>query len=83
MLHILTEYGVSILDIQKVNYEKLQYEGDQMSSHLNRNICLFKVRGSTLLIPVGFVLKLSREGLVSSYRSKIQQALEKSLDHLD
>lgn len=83
LLSILTEFGVSLLDIQKINYEKLQYEGEVMSSRLNRNLSLFKVRGSTLLIQVGFVIKVAREGLVQKYKSKIGQKLDQSLDGLN
>lgn len=50
---------------------------------MNRNFCLFKVRGSTLVIPVGFVLKVAREGLVQKYVSKIQSRLDKQLAHID
>lgn len=54
-----------------------------MSTHLNRHLALFKVRGTTLANPVGTVLKLAREGLVQGYRSKVERRLEKTLDHID
>jgi hypothetical protein len=80
LLHLLTEFGISVLDIQKINYEKLQYEGEPMASNLNKNLCLFKVRGSILQIPIGFVLKVAREGLVQSYIGKVHASMQKLLD---
>lgn len=82
LIQILTDSGLSILDIQKVNYEKLAYEGQGLSC-LNRNLCLFRVRGSTLLIPVGFVIKVARENLVQSFEGKVEKRLGRALDHLD
>lgn len=35
-----------------------------MSTGLNRNFAMFKVRGNTLMVNVGFVIKVAREGLV-------------------
>lgn len=83
ILGVLCEFGVSVLDIQCINYEKLQYEGEGMSSKLNKHLCLFKVRGSTLLIPVGFVIKVSREALVQSYIGKMEKRIARSVDNLD
>jgi|LauGreDrversion4_2_1035121.scaffolds.fasta_scaffold386639_2 hypothetical protein len=64
ILQVLSELGISILDIQRINYEKFQYEGESMSTRINKKLCVFKVRGSSILNPVGFVLKLAREGLI-------------------
>jgi nucleoside diphosphate kinase len=82
VLQVLCDFGVSLLDIQKINYERLQYEGEPMNSAFNKNLCLFKLRGSTLLIPVGFVLKLSREALVRCYKGKLSARISRSLKHL-
>jgi hypothetical protein len=60
---LANECGISILDIQKVNYAKLKYEEDPFHK-LNRSFCFFKVRGNTYNIEVGFVLRISRESLI-------------------
>lgn len=54
-----------------------------MSSRLNRNLSFFRVRGSTLQVQVGFVIKVAREGLVNKYRSKIAWRLDQALDGLN
>ena len=83
ILQTLSEYGVTILELQKINYERFQYEGEGIHEALNRHLCLFRVRGSSLLIPVGFVLKVARESLVQKYLSKVESILKKSISHLD
>ena len=61
----------------------MQYEGDQMSQHFNRNFGLFRIRGSTYQIPTGFVLKIAREGLTQKYKSRIIPKVAEFLGHLD
>jgi hypothetical protein len=61
-------YGISIIDIQKINYAKFQHDAPEYLK-LNRNLCFFKVRGNTYNIEVGFVLKLARESLLSKFKS--------------
>ena len=63
VIQTLTENGVSIMDIQRIDFDRLQYEGDQMSRTFNRLYGLFRIRGSTYQIPTGFVLKLASESL--------------------
>lgn len=43
---LANEFSISILDIQKINYQKLQYESNAISK-LNKNFSFFKLRGNT------------------------------------
>lgn len=60
--------GVTVLDIQKLDFSKFQY--------LNHNILnlkregFFDVRGKTFKSEIGFVLKLARENLSSHFWSQ-------------
>ena len=84
ILQTLVDYGVTILDLQKINYDRFNYEGEGLSTQLNRHFGLFKLRGTTYQIPVGFVLKLARESLQQKYRSKIAFRIDQQvLGHLD
>jgi len=60
----LTDYGVTILEVQRINYDRFNYEGEGVSTHLNRHFGLFKIRGTTYQIPIGFVIKVARESLL-------------------
>jgi len=64
VLQILVDYGVTILELQKINYERFNYEGEGISTQLNRHFGLFRIRGTTYQIPVGFVIKVARESLL-------------------
>lgn len=35
------------------------------------------------MVPVGFVIKVAREGLIQIYRGEIESRLNKALGHLD
>ena len=83
ILQTLCNFGVTVIDIQRINFDRLQYEGDQMSQHFNRNFGLFRIRGSTYQIPTGFVLKIAREGLTQKYKSRIIPKVAEFLGHLD
>ena len=48
---------------------------------MNRNLCFFKVRGSTYNIEVGFVMKIARESLSSKFKTT-EKKLVNALSHL-
>ena len=54
-----------------------------MSQGLRRESCLVRVRGSTILVQVGFVIKVAREALVSRFKGKIRGRIMKQLAHID
>ena len=58
----LSENGISILDMQKIDYHKLEYDSGNFS-RFNKSHCYFSVRGSNFNIHIGYVLKISRENL--------------------
>lgn len=47
ILQTLSTYGFTVIDLQRLNFDRLQYEGIEMSEQFNRNFGLFKIRGST------------------------------------
>lgn len=74
---LCNNYGISIIDLQKINYSKFQHDSPEFLD-LNRNLCLFNIRGSTYNIEVGFVMKIARESLISTFKTaeaKLQKAL--------
>ena len=84
VLQTLVDYGVTVLDLQKINYDRFSYEGEGLSAHLNRHFGLVRLRGTTYQIPVGFVLKVARESLLQKYRSKIASRIDHQvLGHID
>ena len=49
VLSLLADLGITVLDLQKINYEKFLYESESIQQ-LNKNLALFKVRGTTFNI---------------------------------
>ena len=62
VVNALLDIGITILDIQRIDYTKLQYDNGDFST-FNKDNCFFKVRGTTFNFKVGFILKLAREDL--------------------
>jgi hypothetical protein len=62
ILNKITENGITILDIQKIDYSKFEYDSGDFSK-FNKDMCLFKLRGTTYNLHVGYVMKLARENL--------------------
>lgn len=81
MIQHLADNGVTVLDIQKVDYKKLQYDNGEMQ-HFNKDMCFFKLRGSTYSIQVGFVLKLARENLLVQFEN-VNKSLNKYFQNID
>lgn len=75
----LAALGVTVLDIQKLEFSKLQYEGGNIGK-LKRE-AVFELRGRTIVSDVGFVLEVCRENLTSHFRCQ-QKNLRRDLDQL-
>ncbi len=77
---LCNNFGISIIDLQKINYPKFLYDSPTYLE-MNRNLCFFKVRGSTYNIEVGFVMKIARESLLSKFKTT-EKKLVNALSHL-
>ena len=75
----LTLLGVTVLDIQKLEFSRLQYYAGNID-RLKRE-AVFQLRGKSFVTDVGFVLKVCRENLASHFKSQ-QKRLQQDLDQL-
>lgn len=64
----LSLLGVTVLDIQKLEFSKLQYNAGNID-RLKRE-AVFQLRGKSFVTDVGFVLKVCRENLASHFKSQ-------------
>lgn len=62
----LAALGITVLDIQKLEFSRLQYESGNIYK-LKRE-AIFERRGRSIVSDVGFVLKVCRENLASHFR---------------
>ena len=79
ILQRLAVLGVSLLDIQKLDFSKLQYMSGNIEN-LNRE-AFVTLRGRTFKTEVGYVLRLARENLRSHFLCQTK-ALQRDLEGL-
>lgn len=79
ILQRLAVLGVSLLDIQKLDFSKLQYMSGNIGA-LNRE-AFVTLRGRTFKTEVGYVLRLARENLRSHFLCQTK-ALQRDLEGL-
>lgn len=75
----LAALGVTVLDIQKLEFSRLQYESGNI--HKLKREAIVDRRGRSIASDVGFVLKVCRENLASHFRCQ-RKSLERDLDEL-
>ena len=61
ILQMFTSMGITVLDIQKIDFSQFQYMAGQIEQ-LQRDTCSF-VRGKSFKSEIGYVIKLARENL--------------------
>lgn len=79
ILQRLATLGITVLDIQKLDYSQFQYLNGGIED-LKRE-SFITLRGRTFKSEVGYVLRLARENLRSHFLSQTK-ALERALDQL-
>jgi hypothetical protein len=75
VLQRLAESSVTVLDVQKIDFSRLSYEGGAIQNLLRSN-CNFQVRGTRINLEVGFMLRVARENLHELMRNVIILGLE-------
>ena len=77
VLQRLSNMGVSVLDLQMIDFSKLQYHAQTISQFSREGFN--NIRGRTFKFQVGYVIKISRENLKSHFLSS-RKYWERDLD---